>query len=183
MRLSQCFIQIPGLGGVCDLAGGRGRDSSTQKFVPVHEVIIGVKRDCVFVPVIFKLPLIAITLVLPNNISQDDKVTISYRLDGKFFSLRWLREKVKKKQSLQRLHLWLAAFRRPRRTTQPLRRRLSEQSNNCTIRHLPAYRPRYQSQKKLKFLHNIRTLRLPIIYLWLIGLEHDILTSTNIQKT
>ena len=58
-------------------------------------VEVGVKQDCVLAPIIFKLLLVAITLVSHRGLQISDCVGIEYRLDCGLFNLRRLQSKTK----------------------------------------------------------------------------------------
>ena len=58
-------------------------------------VEVGVKQGCVLAPIIFKLLIVAITLVSHRDLQSSDFVGIEYRLDGGLFNLRRLQAKTK----------------------------------------------------------------------------------------
>ena len=58
-------------------------------------VEVGVKQGCVLAPIIFNLPLVAITLVSHRDFLSSDCVGVEYRLDGGLFNLRHLQAKTK----------------------------------------------------------------------------------------
>ena len=58
-------------------------------------VEVGVNQGSVLAPIIFTLPLVAITLVSHRDLQSSDCVGIEYRLDGGLFNLLRLQVKTK----------------------------------------------------------------------------------------
>ena len=60
-------------------------DGSQSSRFPVEVTVI---QGCVLAPIIFKLFLVAMTLVSHRDLQSSDCIGIEYRLDGGFFNLR-----------------------------------------------------------------------------------------------
>ena len=75
--------------GMCAQVVMAGSQSSS---FPVE---VGVKQGCVLASIIFKLLLVAITLVSHRDLQSSDCVGIEYCLDGGLFNLRRLQAKTK----------------------------------------------------------------------------------------
>ena len=59
------------------------------------DVLAGVKQGCVLAPVIFKVLLVAFTLVFRNGLPSNAGIPINFRLDGNLFNIRRLQAKTK----------------------------------------------------------------------------------------
>ena len=65
---------------------------SQSSSIPVE---VGVRQGCVIASIIFKLLLVAITLVSLHDLQSIDRLRIEYRLDGGLFNLQRLQAKTK----------------------------------------------------------------------------------------
>ena len=108
--------------GMCAQVVMAGSQSSS---FPVE---VGVKQGCVLAPIIFNLPLVAITLLFHRDLQSSDCVGIEYRLDGGLFNLLRLQAKTKTSSAMISALLYAddAAF--PSHTADGLQRSLDVMS-------------------------------------------------------